>query len=127
MKRSSETFIQYTNRAEMRIPSPVSHRPSVSGQVSTQSVSTPSDRARPRERRVRPRREVEVVRFEAVAEGEAACLHSCLISAGLQVAPVLIGDGVRPFQRPVHLTPVSSSMAGDTTVLRIAQATADNR
>lgn len=60
------------------------------------------------------------------------CLEAELLDEILiHVVPVLIGDGVRLFQRPggapVKLTPVSSSTEGETTVLRFAPATADGR
>jgi len=55
------------------------------------------------------------------------CLEAELLDEVLiHVAPVLLGDGVRLFQRsagaPVNLTPVSSSTEGETTVLRFALA-----
>jgi hypothetical protein len=78
-----------------------------------------------------PQGEVEVVRSRPSPKATPPVSILDVISAGLHVAPVLIGDGVRLFQRPggaqVKLTPVSSSMADETTVRRIALATADGR
>jgi dihydrofolate reductase len=53
------------------------------------------------------------------------CLEAGLLDEILvHVAPVLLGDGVRLFERPngppVQLEPVSSVTEGDTTVLRYA-------
>lgn len=60
------------------------------------------------------------------------CLEAELLDEVLiHVAPVLLGDGVRLFQRPagapVKLIPVSSSTEGETTVLRFALARAERR
>src|SRR5262249_2484408 len=53
------------------------------------------------------------------------CLEAGLLDEILvHIAPVLLGDGVRLFERPagtpVQLDPVSSETEGETTVLRYA-------
>jgi dihydrofolate reductase len=55
------------------------------------------------------------------------CLEAGLLDEILvHIAPVLLGDGVRLFERPdgtpVRLEPVSSVTEGETTVLRYAPA-----
>ena len=55
------------------------------------------------------------------------CLEAGLLDEILvHIAPVLLGDGVRLFERlsgtPVQLEPVSSAAEGETTVLRYALA-----